>query len=73
MMNSQARTTASFIGAPGSVFSMSNPSIGRSAAVAGVHAILETGAPIQVFAGYDAAFNNKSTAQTVSAGIRYTW
>ena len=73
MMNTQARTTASFIGAPGSVFSMSNPSIGRSAAVAGVHAILETGAPIQVFAGYDAAFNDRSTAQTISAGIRYTW
>jgi subtilase-type serine protease len=72
-MNTQARTSASFIGAPGSAFTMSNPSIGRSAAVVGVHAILETGAPIEVFAGYDAAFNNRSTAQTVTAGVRYFW
>jgi subtilase-type serine protease len=72
-MNTQARTTASFIGAPGAVFTLSNPSIGRSAAVVGPHAILETGAPIQVFAGYDAAFNDRSTTQTVTAGVLYFW
>ena len=72
-MNTQARTTASFVGAPGSAFTLSNPSIGRSAAVVGMHAVLESDIPLQIFAGCDAAFNDRSAAQTITAGIRYIW
>jgi uncharacterized protein with beta-barrel porin domain len=52
---------------------LSDPSIGRSAPVIGAHATLETGTPLQVFAGYDAAFNGRASSQIVSAGIRYSW
>src|SRR5271166_4430067 len=73
MLDTSARTMASFLGAPGSSFTVSNPSIGRSAAVLGARATLETGTSFQVFARYDAAFNNRATAQFIGAGIRYTW
>jgi outer membrane autotransporter protein len=73
MLDTRARLTASFLGAPGSAFSVANPPIGRSAAVIGAHGILETGTPLQIFFGYDAAFDSKANAQTVSAGFRYTW
>ena len=73
VLDTRAKLNASFLGATGTNFIVANPSIGRSAAVIGAHAILETGTAWQAFLGYDAAFDSKANAQTVSVGIRYTW
>jgi uncharacterized protein with beta-barrel porin domain len=73
MLDTTARTTASFVAAPGTAFTVTNPSIGRDAAVVSVRAVLETGTRLQAYAAYDAAFNGMSSAQTVTGGIRYAW
>ena len=73
MLDTRARTSASFLGVPGSGFAVSTASFGRSTLVAGVQATLETGTPLQLFASYTAALNSNATAQTVTAGLRYTW
>jgi uncharacterized protein with beta-barrel porin domain len=70
-LDTNAPVRASFLGAPGSDFGLTSASIGRSAAVAGVHAVLETGTAWQAFAGYDAAFNSRATEQSVAGGLLY--
>jgi uncharacterized protein with beta-barrel porin domain len=72
-MDTQARTTANFLAAPSTLFTVSNPSIGRNAAIVGLHAVLETGMRLQVFAGYDAGLNGTSSAQNIKGGIRFSW
>ena len=72
-MDTQARTTANFLAAPSTLFTVSNPSIGRNAAIVGLHAVLETGMRLQVFAGYDAGLNGTSSAQNIKGGIRYSF
>ncbi len=73
MLDTRARTTASFLGVPGSGFDVSTPSLGRSTLVVGAQAALDTGTALQLFASYTAALNSNATAQTVTAGLRYTW
>nr|WP_294505112.1 autotransporter domain-containing protein [uncultured Rhodopila sp.] len=70
-LDTSAPVKASFLGAPGSGFVLTSASIGRSAAVAGLHAVLETGTAWQVFGGYDAAFNGKASEQSVAGGLSY--
>jgi uncharacterized protein with beta-barrel porin domain len=70
-LDTNAPVKASFLGAPGSGFVLTSASIGRSAAVAGLHAVLETGTAWQVFGGYDAAFNGKASEQSVAGGLQY--
>jgi outer membrane autotransporter protein len=70
-LDTGAPVTASFLGLPGSGFSLTSASIGRSATVAGVHTVLETGTAVQAFAGYDAAFNSRAAEQSVAGGLLY--
>lgn len=72
-LDTSTRTSAAFLAVPGAAFALSTPSIGRSAAIVGLHARLDTGSPLEAFAGYDAALNARSSAQTVTAGVRYRW
>lgn len=73
MLDTNARVSASFLGVPGSGFVVSNPAFGRNALVVGAQATLETGSPLQVFAGYAAALNSNATTQAITAGLKYTW
>jgi|GEM_PF-6083964 len=73
MLDTRVRTTASFLGVPGSGFDVSTPSLGRNTLVVGAQAALDTGTALQLFASYTAALNSNATAQTVTAGLRYTW
>ncbi|GGJ44789.1 hypothetical protein GCM10011320_60320 [Neoroseomonas lacus] len=73
MLDTSAHVTASFLSLPGSGFTVRSPALDRNSAVIGVRAALETDAPVQVFASYDAALNGSATAQAVTAGFRWTW
>lgn len=72
-LDTQGTVTASFIGAPGVPFGISSASVGRDAAVIGVHADLDLSGPISVYAGYAGALYDSSAVQTVSAGLRFVW
>ena len=73
MLDTNARVSASFLGVPGSGFVVGNPAFGRNALVLGAQATLETGSPLQVFAGYAAALNRNATTQAITGGLKYTW
>jgi subtilase-type serine protease len=73
MLDTTVPTTAQFVALPGTPFTVSNPSIGRDAAVASLQAVLETGSRLQAFVAYAASLNGLSSAQSVTGGIRYVW
>ncbi len=73
MLDTRARATAGFLAVPGSGFAVSTAAVGRNSLVVGTRAALETGTRLQLFASYTAAINSNAMAQTVSAGLRYTW
>jgi outer membrane autotransporter protein len=73
MLDTSTPVSANFVAAPDAAFGVTGASIGRSAAVAGVHATLETSSALQVFAGYDAILDSQFAAQTITGGIRYIW
>ena len=73
MLDTTARTAAQFVGLPGSGFILGTASIGRSAAILGASATLETGSQLELFAGYSVATNIRMKAQNVTAGLRYAW
>ncbi len=73
LLDTQADTTASFLGTSVVPFTAQSVSVGRDAAVVGVHAELETGTRLVVYADYDGAFNASSTRHGVTAGVRVTW
>ncbi|MFL5252638.1 MAG: autotransporter outer membrane beta-barrel domain-containing protein [Rhodopila sp.] len=72
-LDTQGAVRASFIGTPGVGFEVRNASIGRDAAAIGLRAGLDMNGPVSVYAGYGGALNGSSTAQTVSAGLRFVW
>jgi outer membrane autotransporter protein len=72
-LDTQGATSASFIGAPGIPFEVQSAPIGRDAAVVGLRAALDMHGPVSLYAGYAGTLNGSSTAQTVSAGIRFVW
>ncbi|MCQ4160550.1 autotransporter domain-containing protein [Roseomonas sp. GC11] len=73
MLDIRGTTTARFLGAPDSAFTVRGSSAGRDAAVAGLRAELETGAPFTLYAGYDGAYNAQAKAHSVTAGLRMSW
>ena len=73
MLDTSARVPAVFQGVPRSGFVVSNPSFGRSSTVLGAQAAMETGTPFQLFASYLADIDGNATAQSVTAGLRYSW
>jgi uncharacterized protein with beta-barrel porin domain len=54
-------------------FGVQSASIGRDAAAIGLRAALDTNGPVSVYAGYGGTLNGNSTAQTVTAGLRFVW
>ena len=71
-LDTNARITSSFLGAPASAFSLAGPAIPRTAPVMGGRVSVEAAA-WQVFAGYEATFSRRAAGQTASAGVRYNW
>jgi uncharacterized protein with beta-barrel porin domain len=72
-LDTRAPVNANFIGAPGSNFGLTGAPMGRTAPLAGLNAVLETGTALQMFAGYDVSFNDKATGQSVAGGLVYRW
>lgn len=69
-----ARVSASFASLSGSGFTLDSAPIGRDAAVVGLSADINVASwPVTMFAGYAAAINASSNAQSFNAGVRFTW
>ena len=66
--------SASFAGLSGSGFALESAPIGRDAAVIGLGADIKVASwPVTFFAEYGGAINRNSQAQSLNAGVRYTW
>jgi outer membrane autotransporter protein len=73
LIDTNARTTASFLQTGGPSFVVDSPSVGRSSAVLGLGATLRTGGLLSLYASYTGAINGQSTAQDITGGLSVTW
>ena len=69
-----ASVAASFAGVSGSGFVLNSAPIGRDVALVGLGADIKVASwPVTMFVGYGGAINGSSSAQSFSAGVRFTW
>lgn len=70
-----ARTSAAFLSAPGSGFTVIGAHFGRNAAILGASLALDHAfdTPVSLYVAYTASLASGGTAQSISGGLRMTW
>jgi autotransporter-associated beta strand protein len=71
-LDTDAATTATLL-VTGNSFTVTTPSVGRNAAIIGVHAELDASAHLKLFLGYEGAFANNSSTNNLTGGLKYSF